>query len=177
MFRTTFTSLVSRGLRTIDNVAAPNTAHAHCDIPCGIYDPHLAQIGALSVLRMDQLIEALEVPAADDKAARAMYANQMARYVGVKEEHAELVKREVRVIWGDYVKPEHIEKFPDLHDLANKLMKAAGKTRASVAVADAEELLKQVQRFAEIFWETKGVKTKRQPSNQAVGGELVVPAN
>ena len=139
--------------------------------------PHLAQLGALTVMRMDQLIDALEVPAGDDKAARAMYANQMARYVGVKEEHAELVKREVRVIWGDYIKPEHIEKFPDLHELANKLMKAAGKTRASVAVADAEELLSQVQRFAEIFWETKGVKTKRQPSNQAVGGELVVPAN
>lgn len=170
-------SLVSRSLRALDRVSAPATAHAHCDIPCGIYDPHFAQIAALSCIRMNQLIDALEMPAEGDKTARAKYANSLARYVAVKEEHAEIVKREVRVIWGDYFKPEHTEKYKDLHALTWNIMKGAGKVRQEVNMQAAEQLLANLHTFAETFWDSKGVATKKQPSNQAVGGELVVPAN
>ncbi|HEX5478496.1 MAG TPA: superoxide dismutase, Ni [Dehalococcoidia bacterium] len=177
MSRQIITSLVSRGLRTVDHLAPPAVAHAHCDIPCGIYDPHHAQIAALSVLRMDQLIEALgELPSGASKADADKWHNSFARYVLVKEEHGELCKREIRVIWGDYFKPEHAEKYPELNTLVWNILKLAGKNRQEVNKPAAEELLGQVQRFAEIFWETKGVQSKRQPSNQAVGGELVVPA-
>ncbi len=168
-------SLASRALRAIDRIAPPATAHAHCDIPCGIYDPHLAQIAALTVVRMNQLIDALEQPG-DDKAATEKYHNSFSRYVTVKEEHAELCKREVRIIWGDYFKPEHAQKYKDLHELTWNILKAGSKGRQEVNMQAAQDLLSQVQRFAEIFWETKGVATKRQPSNQTVGGELVVPA-
>ena len=106
-------------MRTLDRIARPETAHAHCDIPCGIYDPHLMQIGALTVIRMNQLIAGLEK---DDQAARHSFA----RYTLVKEEHAELVKREARVIFGDYFKPEHTEKFPELGRLTWDILKAAG---------------------------------------------------
>jgi nickel superoxide dismutase len=170
-------SLAARALRAIDHVAPPPTAHAHCDIPCGIYDPHHAQIAALSVIRMDQLIEALgELPAGASKEDADKWHNSMTRYVLVKEEHGELCKREVRVIWGDYFKPEHAEKFPELNTLVWNILKLGGKNRQEVNMAAAQDLLAQVQRFAEIFWETKGVATKRAPSNQAVGGEMVVPA-
>ncbi|HZP25583.1 MAG TPA: superoxide dismutase, Ni [Dehalococcoidia bacterium] len=154
----------------ITKLFAAEEAHAHCDIPCGIYDPHLAQIGALSVIRMNQLIDQLQ--AGDDKTL----AHAMARYTATKEEHAELVKREVRIIMGDYFKPEHVEKYPELMNLAFNIMKVASKARQEVNLQAAEELLGQVQRFAEIFWDSKGVATKRQPSNQTVGGEIVVPA-
>lgn len=171
-------SLVSRGLRTIDRFAPPAPVHAHCDIPCGIYDPHLLQIAALSVIRMHQLIDALEQPAAGAAVADVNKArNSMIRYVNVKEEHAELAKREARVIWGDYFKPEHVEKYSDLHKVVWDIMKLASKTRQEVNMQAAQDLLAATQRFAEIFWESKGVATKKQPSNQAVGGELVVPAN
>ena len=177
MSRQIVTSAISRGLRTLDHLAPPASAHAHCDIPCGIYDPHLAQIAALTVLRMDQLIEALgELPSGSSKADADKWHNSFSRYVLVKEEHGELCKREVRVIWGDYFKPEHVEKHPDLHSVVWNIMKAGGKNRQEVNKPAAEDLVGQVQRFAEIFWDTKGVATKRQPSNQAVGGELVVPA-
>jgi nickel superoxide dismutase len=162
-------SILSRGLRALDRVSPPQPAHAHCDIPCGIYDPHLMQIGALTVIRMHQLIEGLQ---ADGTAER----NSFARYVLVKEEHSELVKREARIFWGDYFKPEHLEKHKDLHDVVWAIMKGAGKTRQTVDMAAAQDLLAKTQRLAEIFWDTKGVATKKQPSNQAVGGELVVPA-
>ena len=175
MLRPAVKSIASRGFRAIDRISPPETAYAHCDIPCGIYDPHLAQIAALTVVRMHQLIDALENPG-DDKAAQAKYRNSFTRYVVVKEEHAELCKREVRIIWGDYFKPEHVEKHKDLHQVVWNILKAAGKGKQDVNMQGAQDLLSQVQRFSEIFWDTKGVATKRQPSNQTVGGELVVPA-
>jgi nickel superoxide dismutase len=151
-------------------------AHAHCDIPCGIYDPHLAQIAAQTVVRMNQLIEGLPRPGADaSKEERDRYSNSLARYIAVKEEHAELCKHEVRIIWGDYFKPEHLEKHPELHSMVWNIMKLASKSRQEVNMQAAQELLAEVQKFAEVFWATKGVSVRRQPSNQAVGGESVVP--
>jgi nickel superoxide dismutase len=167
--RTAARALGARALRALDAVAPPPRAEAHCDIPCGIYDPHLMQIAALTVVRMNQLIDALGDDAAKTKSS-------LGRYLLVKEEHAELVKREARIIWGDYFKPEHVEKHKDLHDVTWNIMKLAGKNKQEINAAAADELLAATQKFAEIFWDTKGVATKKQPSNQAVGGELVVPA-
>jgi nickel superoxide dismutase len=148
-------------------------AHAHCDIPCGIYDPHLAQIGALTCIRMNQLIEALEPPAME-KAARDAYMHKLSRYTAVKEEHAELVKHEVRIIRGDFFKPDN---SPDgLGELVDGIMKTASAVRQNIDAASADKLLGLVNDFAEAFWKAKGVETKRQPSNQAVGGEVVLPA-
>lgn len=170
MSRPTVRSLVSGALRGIDRVAPPQTVHAHCDIPCGIYDPHLMQLGALTVIRMNQLIKGIEgTGQAQDHALN--------RYTLVKEEHGELVKREARVIYGDYIKPEHIEKHKNLPELFMSILKTAGKARQNIDMAAAEELLGLTHQFAEIFWDTKGVPTKKQPSNQAAGGEFVVPAN
>jgi len=180
MIRPALKSLAGRALRAIDAVAPPRRAHAHCDIPCGIYDPHLAQVAALTIIRMNQLIEGLEAPAGaqpPDKATRDRYVHGIGRYTLVKEEHAELCKREVRVIWGDYFKPEHAEKHKDLHAVTWNIMKLASKARQEVNMEAAQQLLGETQKFAEIFWDTKGVATKRQSSNQAVGGEIVVPAN
>ncbi len=170
-------SLFSRVLRTVDRVSPPAVAEAHCDIPCGIYDPHLMQIAALTVVRMNQLIDGLELPAdGKNKAEQAKYHNSLSRYILVKEEHAELVKREARIMWGDYFKPEHVEKYPDLHATVWNIMKLAGKNRQEANAAAADELLAATHRFAEIFWDTKGAKSSKQPSRQAVGGEIVLPA-
>ncbi|MFY9716687.1 MAG: superoxide dismutase, Ni [Thermoplasmata archaeon] len=162
--------------RLRDAVHPPHVVYAHCDIPCGIYDPHEAQISALTVLRMDQLIAELPMPPADAKPEdRAAYVAKLARYTVVKESHSERVKTEVRVIWGDYVTPDHTKQFPQFHDLTWKILKQASKTRQGTALADAQELLKLVQEFSELFWQTKGAKTRRQPSLQKSGGDLVVP--
>ncbi|MEX1254369.1 MAG: superoxide dismutase, Ni [Dehalococcoidia bacterium] len=164
-------------LRLIDRISPPETVHAHCDIPCGIYDPHLAQIGALTCIRMNQLINDLgDSPGPGDKKKNDAWHSSLGRYITVKEEHAELVKREVRIIWGDFFKPEHLEKSPDLHATVWNIMKGGSKVRQNIDLAAAEELLAGVQKFAEAFWAAKGVKTQRVPSQQAVGGELVVPA-
>jgi len=149
-------------------------ASAHCDIPCGIYDPHYALVAALSVVRMNQLIEALEPPAME-KGARDNYMHKLARYTATKESHAELVKHEVRIIRGDFFKPEN---SPDgLGELTDNIMKTASKARQNIDAEAANQLLELVNQFAEAFWKAKGVETKRQASNQAAGGEYVVPAN
>jgi nickel superoxide dismutase len=164
-------------LRARDAVRPPATAYGHCDIPCGIYDPHEAQIAALTVLRMDQLIGELAMPPMDAKPEdRAAYVSKLARYTAVKEQHAERAKHEVRVIWGDYFTPDHVKQFPQVPDLVFRIFKQASKARQGTSLADALELLKLVQEFAELFWQTKGAKTKRMPSMQKSGGELVVPA-
>jgi nickel superoxide dismutase len=173
----TSASLVDRVFETFDRVAPPQVAYAHCDIPCGIYDPHMAQIGALTVIRMVQLIQGLQKPG--DGASKEewdTYSMQMSRYSTIKEQHAALVEHELIIIWSDYIRPEHVEKHANLHDLVWKTCKLTSTVKQQINMDAAQQLLAGVQEFAEIFWDTKGVKTRRQPSNQGqVGGEIVYP--
>jgi nickel superoxide dismutase len=163
--------------RLADVVVPPRAVYAHCDIPCGIYDPIDAQLSALTIVRMDQLIAELAAPAMDAKPEdRAAYISKLSRYTTVKEQHAEKLKTEVRVIWGDFFTPDHAKQFPQIHDLTWRIMKQASKARQGPNLADAQELLKLVQEFADVFWQAKGSKTRRVPSMQKPGGELVVPA-
>ena len=159
-------------LEKLDRVFHFERASAHCDIPCGIYDPHQALIGALTVIRMIDLME-------DQKKAHpadsANFINNMPRYVLVKEEHAEVVKREVRVIFGDYIKQEQLDKFPELPALVHKIMQLASKVRQTANREIAMELLGAVNRFAEIFWATKGIETKCVKAPYKPGEEMVIP--
>jgi len=167
-----------QGLRTAisDALRPPTPVFAHCDIPCGIYDPHEAQISALTVVRMMQLIGELPKPSASAKPEEIeAYDAKLSRYTAVKESHGERVKAELRILWGDYFTPDHAKQFPTLHESFWKAMKTASKTRQGTNLADAQELLGQVQAIAEMFWKSKGAQTRRQPSLQKAGGELVYP--
>lgn len=133
-------------------------AEAHCDIPCGIYDPITAKIAAQTVQKMVLRIQALEVPASNAPAeARRTYANTLARYVTVKEEHAEICKKELRILWSDYFRPEHLQRYPDLHTTFWNAEKLAGRNKQNVDMAAAQELVATVDRIAEAFWATKNV--------------------
>ncbi len=133
-------------------LAPPRTVSAHCDIPCGIYDPHSAELGARTVSKMVSLIG--EVQGATDPASRQTFV----RCVKVKEEHAEIVKRELQILWSDYFKPEHLERYPDLHEKVWKALKLASKNKQSIDAAAAKDLEAAVAEIARIFWETKGEK-------------------
>ncbi len=146
------------------------TVKAHCDVPCGIYDPITAQIAALSVIRMVDLMIALE------KSDSLEYINTVSRHIAVKEEEAEKVKHEIRIIWGDFIKAPQIEKYPQIHSLVHTIMTLASANRQHVSRDKAYELLEEVNKFAEIFWEIKGVSTKKVKSNYLPNEEIVVPA-
>lgn len=143
---------------------------AHCDVPCGIYDPISAQIAALSVIRMIDLMSALE------KKDDLEYINTITRHVAVKEEEAEKVKHEIRIIWGDFIKPPMIEQYPDIHTLVHNIMALAGANRQHVSRDKAIELLDAVNEFAEIFWKLKGVETKKVKANYLPNEEIIIPA-
>lgn len=150
-------------------------AYAHCDIPCGIYDPHLAQLAAHTVIRMTSLINDLTASSKNPPfEERKEIIHNIARYTKVKEEHAEIVKHEIRVIWGDYFKEEHLKEYPKLHGLVFKIMKLASSARQEISMSHAQELLAAVQEFAEIFYKTKKLTPLRVPSPYPTGGELVL---
>ena len=160
-----------------DMLSPPRPVYAHCDIPCGIYDPPEAQISALTVLRMDQLIGELPKPTASAKPEEVeAYHAKLSRYMAVKEAHAERVKHELRVIWGDYFTADHVKQFPTLHESFWNAMKLASKARQGTGLADAQALVAHVQQIAEIFWKSKGATPRRAPSLQKSGGEIVYPA-
>lgn len=147
----------------------PEVAHAHCDIPCGIYDPIVAQIAALSVVRMVDQINALE------KTDEISYTNTLSRYIAVKEEEAAKCKEEIRVIWGDFIKPPHIAAHPEVHTIAHNIMMLAGAAKQHVSRDKAMELLAEVNKFAELFWKIKGVETKVAKSPYFPNEDVVYP--
>ena len=119
--------------------------HAHCDLPCGVYDPAQARLEAESVLAIikkyhDSSDEAFKV-----------------RAIVVKEQRSELTKHHLWVLWTDYFKAPHFEKYPQLHGLFNEATKLAGAggTKGSMDAAVAEQLLAKIDDIAKIFWETK----------------------
>lgn len=143
-------------LRRLDKKLSFATASAHCDIPCKIYDPITAQVAALSVIRLTDLL--LEL--GDKESLSLSQQAQLSRLVREKEIHAEKVKAEVRVIWGDYFKAPQFETFPDTHELVHKIMLACSACKQHVDRQKGLELLQLVNQFAGYFWQTKGVATK-----------------
>jgi nickel superoxide dismutase len=156
----------------LDRVFGFAQAKAHCDIPCGIYDPHLAQIAALTVIRMIDMTNDMVRGAAKETVE---FHNSMTRYILVKEEHAELCKREVRVIFGDFIKKEHVVIYPELPVLMHQIMQLGSKARQTSSRETALELLGAVNRFAEIFWEIKGIPTKKVKAPYKPEEEIVYP--
>jgi nickel superoxide dismutase len=122
------------------------TAYAHCDLPCGVYDPAQARIEAESVMKIME------------KYSGFHEEEQKWRAIFIKEERAELVKHHLWVLWTDYFKPEHLEKFPNLHDLFWRATKAAGQAKKSVDPADGQKLLDLIAEITEIFNKTKQAK-------------------
>ncbi|MBC8333778.1 MAG: superoxide dismutase, Ni [Anaerolineales bacterium] len=143
-------------------------AQAHCDVPCGIYDPSTAQIAALTVVRMMDLMIAEQA----DHEHNAGHINSMARYIEVKEESAEKAKQEVRIIWGDYFKKD---KHPNVDELVHKIMQLGSKTRQTADRDSGVAFVEAINEFAAIFWETKGVATKKAKAPYAPALEMVYP--
>ena len=155
-------------IENLDKKFGIEEAKAHCDVPCGIYDPIVAQINALTVVRMMDLMAALE-------GSGVAYNNSMSRYIAVKEEHAEKAKHEIRVIFGDFINDAHIEAHPELPALFHKIMKLGGKARQTADRENGVAFVEAINKFAEIFWAIKGVATKKAKAPYAPALEVVYP--
>ncbi len=117
--------------------------HAHCDLPCGVYDPAQARIEAQSVHEIMKKYEALD------------HQEDKWRAVFIKEQRADMVKQHLWVLWTDYFKPEHVETHPDLHDLFWNATKQAGACKKTTSPEAGQKLLDLIDQIADIFWATK----------------------
>ena len=132
----------------LPRILTPRTmVSAHCDLPCGVYDPAQARIEAESIKGIAEKYQANTDP------------EFRTRAIVIKEQRAELVKHHLWVLWTDYFKPPHFEKFPELHELFNKATKKAGGgpggAKSSTDPATGQELLDYIAQIDKIFWETK----------------------
>ncbi len=130
-------------------LAPTTTARAHCDLPCGVYDPEQARIEAESCYKILEKYAANE-----DKTFRG-------RAMHIKEERAELVKHHLDVLWHDYFKPEHLEKVPNLHEMFWNATKQASKVKATTDIADAKALLDMIDQIDGAWKATGGLEKTR----------------
>ena len=132
------------GIAMLESLLKPSRiVHAHCDLPCGVYDPAQARIEAESVKACQQKYQD-----SDDEIFRA-------RAVSIKEQRANMVKEHLWVLWTDYFKPEHLEKYPQLHSSFWNATKLAGEAKKSEDPAQGQKLLDSIDEISKIFWETK----------------------
>jgi nickel superoxide dismutase len=125
--------------------------YAHCDIPCGIYETDTMTHAAATCLKMIEKIEALPEGMGEKSADH----NNFIRMVMVKEKHAQLCKDQVYILWSDYFKPEHVQKFPDLHDKMWQTAKQCGKVKQTVSREETQKLVNMVADVAKMFAESK----------------------
>lgn len=147
---------VSTILRAIDRIVPPRIASAHCDVPCGIYDPRPAMIAAETVVKMVEKIQTLP----QENPPRVETRNSFVRMVWTKEEHARKCKEELLILWTDFFKAEHLTMFPNLHETFWKATKLCSKNKQEVSRKAAVELVAAVKEIAEMFHKAKAAAKK-----------------
>lgn len=163
--------MLHKSFIALDKLGLIGRAKAHCDIPCGIYDPAPALIAAHSIVRLMDILHQAHTEREDGLGK----SNLLARSVIRKEEEAEKVKQEVRVIWGDYFEGKLLEEYPEVHGLVHEIMLKASSCKQDVHREDALALVELVNQFAELFWMTKGIESKRVSAPYAPGLPMIQP--
>ena len=152
----------------LDKISPKNIAYAHCDIPCGIYDPHNAQLAAHTIIRMTQFLQ--EIKREDETKAE----HDVVRVTHVKEQHSNMLEEELETLRNDYFKKEIADKYPKLAGLFDQALKSSAKARTGIDMESAKETLETVMQIAEIFFESKGMGFTRVKSPYPTGLEIVV---
>ena len=141
---------VARVLTALDHMSHPRKVHAHCDIPCGVYDPEQARIEAESCYKIIG-----KYHDSDDEVFRQ-------RCIHVKEERAELAKHHISVLWSDHFKPQHLEQFPNLHDTIWRALKQVSQVKRSMDESEAQKLLDLIDEIDDMWKKTDGPAQTRK---------------
>ncbi|MDP8971391.1 MAG: superoxide dismutase, Ni [Actinomycetota bacterium] len=142
-------SLAPRLLSLLDHVSKPRAVHAHCDIPCGVYDPEQARIEAESCYKITQKYQD-----SGDELFRQ-------RCIVVKEERAELAKRHISILWSDRLKPDQLDEFPNMHDVFWRAVKQCSEVKRSMDLDAAQQLLDLINEIDEWWKKTNGPEETR----------------
>ena len=130
-------------------------AEAHCDGPCGVYDPASARVAGEAVQSMTKKMILLAENHGSDSNTAA-YLNTMSRYAAIKEEEAQKCKDELLVLWTDFFKPQHLDANPDLHDTFWNAAKLCSACKVEVSADHAQELMDAIEAIHHMFWSAKG---------------------
>jgi len=141
--------------KIMDDVINFDTAQAHCDIPCGIYDPAAAQLAALSCVRYMDLINEID----DTQSLKLLDYTKASRLIAEKESALIELKEAIRVIWGDYFKEAQFKQIPNAHELTHSIMTQASKCKQTHDRKEGEILVSLVNKFTTAFWLTKDIST------------------
>ena len=148
-------------IRLFDRLFGIEPVYAHCDVPCGIYDPHGAAIAAKTVHTMNKKMTDLPTPASSASAQDQLeHRNTIIRMVQTKEVHAQICKQELLILWSDYFKPETLSMFPDLHETFWKAAKLCSYNKQHVDVAKSQELMDVVAKISDMFHQAEAAKKK-----------------
>ncbi len=143
--------------RLFDRVFGIEPIYAHCDVPCGIYDPHLAAVSAKTVHAMVKKVTELPVPDSKANPGQVLeYRNTIVRMITTKEQHAQICKQELLILWTDYFKPENA--FPELHETFWKAAKLCSYNKQHMDLAKASELMESVAHISEMFQKAEAAK-------------------
>lgn len=145
--------MISKINNIIKRLPAANV-EAHCDGPCGVYDPASARIAGEAVLSMTKKLLDLKMPEGDSK-AQLEFKNKLIRYTLIKEEQAQDCKEQLLILWTDYFKPVHLESNPKLHEVFWNAAKLCSTCKVEVSLEHANELMDAIKQVHEIFWKTK----------------------
>lgn len=154
-------------LNPLLNLLPENLAYAHCDIPCGIYDPNNAQLAAHTIIRMTDFLG--QVKRENETKAE----HDIARVTRVKEKHADILEHELFTLRHDYFKEEHLKEYPNLMDLFYSALASIAKSRQGIDMKSAKETLETVLQISEIFYKTKNVTPVRIKSVYPTELEIV----
>ena len=149
--KTAFSSL----LRFIDQIQPPKKVHAHCDVPCGVYESDSALWAVETCQKLVEKLLVLEAPATGNKQAVLEYQNTVTRAILVKEEYAQICKEQLLILWTDYFKSEHLAKWPDLHDKIWKATKQCSIVKRTVSLEEVKKLRTLVEEIAAVFKSSK----------------------
>ena len=169
--------MIYNTLKFLDKFCHFTTAKAHCDVPCGVYDPLPATIAAMTVARMTDTIMELEAHEEKDHGGKRdlHYQNKITRMINEKERSAEIVKEEIRIIWGDFFKDPQFKQFPDLHNIVHDIMLCASKCKQNVDQAASRDLVSKVNTFSEHFWKIKNIGFKKVTYHCKPNLEIILP--
>ncbi len=147
--------------RVLDHLVGIEPVYAHCDVPCGIYDPHTAALSAKTVHTMNKKITDLPTPGSNASPQDHLeHRNTLVRMIQTKEAHAQLCKQELLILWTDYFKSEALSMFPDLHETFWKAAKLCSYNKQHVDLAKSQELMDAVAKISEMFNKAEAAKKK-----------------
>jgi nickel superoxide dismutase len=154
-------SLTQRLTRIVDQVLGIEPLYAHCDVPCGIYDPHLAAVAAKTVYTMVKKVTELPLPDAKASPSEVLeYRNTAIRMITTKEQHAQLCKQELLILWTDYFKPDALKMFPNLHETFWQAAKLCSYNKQHVDLGKSQELMDAVATISDMFNKAEAAKKK-----------------